>query len=64
MFAPAPGKAGRCRVVYVSPLKALAVDVERNLRVPIAGIARVAERRGDSFQRTADRRPHRRHAAR
>ncbi len=27
-----------CRVVYVSPLKALAVDVERNLRVPLAGI--------------------------
>src|SRR5580700_7089466 len=28
-----------CRVVYVSPLKALAVDVERNLRSPLAGIA-------------------------
>src|SRR5512140_1290897 len=35
-----------CRVVYVSPLKALAVDVERNLRSPIAGIARAAERLG------------------
>ncbi len=35
-----------CRVVYVSPLKALAVDVERNLRAPIAGIARAAERLG------------------
>src|SRR5262249_33560306 len=32
----------RCRVLYVSPLKALAVDVERNLRVPLAGIATVA----------------------
>ena len=28
----------RCRVLYVSPLKALAVDVERNLRSPLAGI--------------------------
>src|SRR5260370_4861050 len=28
-----------CRVVYVSPLKALAADVERNLRSPLAGIA-------------------------
>jgi ATP-dependent Lhr-like helicase len=34
------------RVLYVSPLKALAVDVERNLRTPLTGIARVAERRG------------------
>ena len=29
MFAPVPPKAARCRVLYVSPLKALAVDVER-----------------------------------
>src|ERR1700755_2844649 len=29
--------AKRCRVVYVSPLKALAVDVERKLRSPLAG---------------------------
>jgi ATP-dependent helicase Lhr and Lhr-like helicase len=34
------------RVLYVSPLKALAVDVERNLRTPLAGMARVAARRG------------------
>jgi len=34
------------RVLYISPLKALAVDVERNLRTPLAGIARVAERAG------------------
>jgi len=32
-----------CRVVYVSPLKALAVDVERNLRSPLAGIADMAK---------------------
>ena len=34
------------RVLYVSPLKALAVDVERNLRTPLAGLTRIAERRG------------------
>ncbi|WP_018601619.1 ATP-dependent helicase [Mycobacterium sp. 155] len=34
------------RVLYVSPLKALAVDVERNLRTPLTGITRVAERQG------------------
>jgi ATP-dependent Lhr-like helicase len=33
-----------CRVVYLSPLKALAADVERNLRVPMAGIAERARR--------------------
>src|SRR5512143_1231544 len=31
MFDPVPDVRTRCRVVYVSPLKALAVDVERNL---------------------------------
>ncbi|MEV1203012.1 DEAD/DEAH box helicase, partial [Microbispora rosea] len=35
-----------CRVVYVSPLKALAVDVERNLRAPITGIRQTALRMG------------------
>ena len=33
----------RCRVLYVSPLKALAVDVERNLRAPLAGIRQAAD---------------------
>jgi ATP-dependent helicase Lhr and Lhr-like helicase len=42
MFAPRPEKERRCRVLYVSPLKALAVDVERNLRAPLAGIANIA----------------------
>ena len=42
MFEPAPPRPSRCRVLYVSPLKALAVDVERNLRAPLAGIADVA----------------------
>ncbi|MFN8149429.1 MAG: DEAD/DEAH box helicase, partial [Candidatus Nanopelagicales bacterium] len=36
----------RCRVLYVSPLKALAVDVERNLRSPLTGIRREAVRLG------------------
>jgi ATP-dependent helicase Lhr and Lhr-like helicase len=36
----------RCRVLYVSPLKALAVDVERNLRAPLAGIRQAAGRLG------------------
>jgi len=36
----------RTRVLYVSPLKALAVDVERNLRAPIAGVIEQARRGG------------------
>jgi ATP-dependent Lhr-like helicase len=48
MFAPRPPKEQRCRVMYVSPLKALAVDVERNLRAPLIGIANVAQSRGDA----------------
>ncbi len=39
-----------CRVVYVSPLKALAVDVERNLRSPLQGIANMAQRQGVAFR--------------
>jgi ATP-dependent Lhr-like helicase len=53
MFSAAPAKDRRCRVVYVSPLKALAVDVERNLRAPLAGIARVAAAGGRSFMSPA-----------
>src|SRR5271169_1800763 len=34
-----PASAGHhCRVLYISPIKALAVDVERNLRAPLIGI--------------------------
>src|SRR5580658_7566354 len=43
-----PRKKG-CRIVYVSPLKALAVDVERNLRSPLAGMANMARRMGVPF---------------
>jgi len=49
MFAPRPEKARRCRVIYISPLKALAVDVERNLRAPLTGIANLASSRGEEF---------------
>jgi ATP-dependent Lhr-like helicase len=41
---PEPGR--RCRVLYVSPLKALAADVERNLRSPLVGIGQAARRLG------------------
>jgi ATP-dependent helicase Lhr and Lhr-like helicase len=38
-----------CRVIYLSPLKALAVDVERSLRSPLAGIANMARQAGVDF---------------
>ena len=43
---PPPDARGACRLLYVSPLKALAVDVERNLRAPIAGITHLAGQMG------------------
>ena len=46
MFEPAPPPKERCRVLYISPLKALATDVERNLRAPLAGIANAANAAG------------------
>jgi Lhr-like helicase len=36
--SPSVDRKQRTRVLYVSPLKALAVDVERNLRAPLTGI--------------------------
>ena len=63
----AEGERLGCRIVYVSPLKALAVDVERNLRSPLAGIANMARRMGVPFReprihvRTGDT-PHRERA--
>jgi ATP-dependent Lhr-like helicase len=48
MFQPVPPEKERCRVVYISPLRALAVDVERNLRAPLVGIAHAAGRRDDA----------------
>ena len=49
----APG-AGKTRLVYVSPLKALAYDIDRNLRAPLRGIGAelsVGVRTGDTPQR-------------
>src|SRR2546427_3510844 len=43
---PPPEALERCRVLYISPLKALAADVERNLRAPLAGLRSRAERLG------------------
>ena len=53
MLQPPEGKGPQkegCRIVYVSPLKALAVDVERNLRSPLAGMANMARRMGVPFR--------------
>jgi ATP-dependent Lhr-like helicase len=46
MTEPAPTAEHRCRVLYVSPLRALAVDVEKNLRAPLIGIRLAADRLG------------------
>jgi ATP-dependent Lhr-like helicase len=61
---PPPGKVDRCRVLYVSPLKALAHDVDRNLRAPLAGIRHASSRLGgptlpglNTFIRTGDTPP-------
>ncbi len=58
---PLPPTPQRCRVLYVSPLKALAYDIERNLRAPLAGIRNTALRLGlkpppmlSTFMRTGD----------
>ena len=52
---PTPeGKKKRTRLVYVSPLKALSYDVEKNLRAPLKGIGgdiSVAIRTGDTPQK-------------
>jgi ATP-dependent helicase Lhr and Lhr-like helicase len=51
MTDPVPDRAERLRVVYVSPLRALAVDVDRNLRAPLEGIRLAAERLGAEVHR-------------
>ncbi len=53
MFDPPPPARERCRVLYISPIKALAVDVERNLRAPLAGIALTARAQGANFHEPA-----------
>ena len=70
MFTSPSPPAERCRVLYISPIKALAIDVERNLRAPLAGIAKydlnihepkIAIRTGDTT--TAERSRFARHPA-
>ncbi len=46
---PPPDKQARTRVLYISPLRALAFDVEKNLRAPLMGIQLAAERLGQPF---------------
>jgi ATP-dependent Lhr-like helicase len=46
---PPADKLRRTRLVYLSPLRALAVDVEKNLRAPLMGIGLAAERLGLAF---------------
>jgi len=43
-------EASATRVLYISPLRALAFDVEKNLRAPIVGIRHAAERIGADFR--------------
>ena len=45
----APPEKQRTRVLYVSPLRALAFDVEKNLRAPLVGIGHAAERLGIAY---------------
>ena len=61
---PLPPREERCRVLYVSPLKALAYDIDRNLRAPLSGIRHAAARLGGddlpeltTFLRTGDTPP-------
>ncbi len=46
MTDPWPADQRRTRVVYLSPLKALATDVDRNLRAPLRGVRLAGERLG------------------
>ena len=51
---PAPAeRTHRTRLLYVSPLRALAVDIEKNLRSPLQGIRLAAERLGQSYTEPA-----------
>ena len=55
---PHSNRMRRTRVVYISPLKALSYDIERNLRAPLKGIGAdvsVAIRTGDTPQRERQR---------
>lgn len=49
MTSPVPERESRTRLLYISPLRALAVDVEKNLRAPLRGITLAAERLGQEI---------------
>ena len=61
MFSPVPSRDARCRVLYLSPLKALAVDVERNLRAPLVGISQHRQCHRRAISNAVDFDTHRRH---
>ncbi|HEX2575346.1 MAG TPA: DEAD/DEAH box helicase, partial [Aquihabitans sp.] len=46
LTTPPPEGKARTRLLYISPLRALAVDVEKNLRAPLTGIGHAADRLG------------------
>ena len=48
---PQRGQPGHVRVLYISPLKALTYDVERNLRAPLTGIGLAAQNLGEEAPR-------------
>jgi ATP-dependent Lhr-like helicase len=47
---PSPPDKQRTRVLYISPLRALAFDVEKNLQSPLVGIQHAAERLGVEYR--------------
>ncbi|HEX5936606.1 MAG TPA: DEAD/DEAH box helicase [Actinomycetota bacterium] len=51
---PPTEPTARTRVLYVSPLRALAVDIEKNLRAPLAGIRHTADRLGTPIAHTPE----------
>ena len=61
---PPETKERRTRLLYLSPLRALAFDVEKNLRAPLTGIQLAAERLGVPFTEPTVGAAHRRHVGR
>ena len=56
------GLKDETQIVYVSPLKALSNDIQRNLEAPLAGIRAEAARARPARRRHPDLGAHRRHA--
>ena len=48
--APKPSRSAT-RILYISPIKALGADVQRNLRIPLQGVSAERKRRGDRSSR-------------